>query len=348
MYVTEATLDAKTNLRRAAASVLAGMLLAGLGAAAHAQTVIAPGYSLSTFAAGAAIHATSVDSLTVSGADVFVGYSNGVDSAGAGGKATSTIAEYTLGGKLERTYKLVGGNDGLRVDPQTGLLWVLQNQDGNSVLDVVNPRTGDVDAYKYVGNLHPDYSGYDDIVFKGDTAYLSATNPATPNDVVLYETSTRLPEPGDPVRLTSLLGAGALVDTDSLALTPGGGLLLDDQGGAPLGTAPLPSLTLVVNPGRTEQKTSQLFPKDVAGRPLSLDDTRFAPSGARQLLIADTKNNVVYSLAGPFRANAAYCATKGTGTVGALNLSTGVVTPLVGGLGSPHGLAFVPRRDNDR
>ncbi len=148
MYATEATLDAKTNLRRSAASVLAGMLLAGLGAAAHAQTVIAPGYSLSTFAAGAAIHATSVDSLTVSGADVFVGYSNGVDSAGAGGKATSTIAEYTLGGKLERTYKLVGGNDGLRVDPQTGLLWVLQNQDGNSVLDVVNPRTGDVDAYK--------------------------------------------------------------------------------------------------------------------------------------------------------------------------------------------------------
>lgn len=212
----------------------------------------------------------------------------------------------------------------------------------------LNPRTGDVDAYRYVGNLHPDYSGYDDIVFKGDTAYLSATNPATPNDVVLYETSTHLPEPGDPVRLISLLGAGTLVDTDSLALTPGGGLLLDDQGGAPLGTAPLPSLTLVVNPGRIEQKTSQLFPKDAAGKPLSLDDTRFAPPGARRLLIADTKNNIVYLLAGPFRANAAYSATKGGGTVGALNLSSGLVTPLVGGLGSPHGLAFVPGRDNDR
>ena len=58
-------------------------------------------------------------------------------------------------------------------------------------------------------------------------------------------------------------------------------------------------------------------------------------------MIADTKNNVVYLLSGPFRANEAYCATKGTGTVGALNLSTGVVTPLVGGPGSPHGLAFI-------
>ncbi len=58
-------------------------------------------------------------------------------------------------------------------------------------------------------------------------------------------------------------------------------------------------------------------------------------------MIADTKNNVVYLLSGPFRANEAYCATKGTDTVGALNLSTGVVTPLVGGLGSPHGLAFI-------
>ena len=58
-------------------------------------------------------------------------------------------------------------------------------------------------------------------------------------------------------------------------------------------------------------------------------------------MITDTKNNVVYLLSGAFRANEAYCATEGTGTVGALNLSTGVVTPLVGGLGSPHGLAFI-------
>ena len=333
----------KTSLRRAIAPALTGLLLIGSGATARAQTA-APGYTLSTFATGAAINATGVDSLEVFGGDVFVGYSNGVDSTGAGGRATSTIAEYTLGGKLERTYKLVGGNDGLRVDPQTGLVWVLQNQDGNSVLEVINTRTGDVDPYRYVGNLHPDYSGYDDIVFKGDTAYLSATNPATPGDVVLYETSTRLPEPGDPVRLTSLLGAGTLVDTDSLALTPGGNLLLDDQGGSPLGTAPLPSLTLVTSPGRTEQKSSQVFPKTASGSPLSLDDTRFAPSGARLLLIADTKNNVVYLLTGPFAANAAYCATKNSGTVGAISLTTGVVTPLVSGLGSPHGLAFVPGR----
>lgn len=37
-------------------------------------------YSLSIFAAGAAIRATGADSLTVAGGDVFVGYANGLGS----------------------------------------------------------------------------------------------------------------------------------------------------------------------------------------------------------------------------------------------------------------------------
>jgi len=351
LYVKEATTDATAGFRRLIAQALTGLLLAGLGAAAHAQTA-APGYTLTPFAAGAAIGASAPDSLAVSGGDVFVGYGNGVDSTGAGGNATSTIAEYTTGGSLEKVYKLVGGNDGLRVDPKTGLLWVLQNQDGNSLLDVVNPRTGAVNTYSYSGNLHPDYSGYDDIVFQGGTAYLSATNPATPGDAVLYKTSTRLPKPGGVVKLTPILSAslngdlpnaGSLVDTDSLALTPGGNLLLDDQGGSPLGTAPLPSLTWVGAPGTRYQETFQIFPKDQAGNSLSVDDTRFAPFGSHQLLIADTSKNVVYSLTGRFRPLGAYTATKSRGTVGALSLENGVVTPLATGLGSPHGLAFIVR-----
>jgi hypothetical protein len=137
------------------------------------------------------------------------------------------------------------------------------------------------------------------------------------------------------------------VDPDSLALTPDGDLLLDDQGGAPLGTQPLPSLTLVRHPGTSHQHTAQIFPMDEAGNPLSLDDTRFAPPGSKQLLIADTSANIVYLLKGRFHSLAPYSATKGSGTVGRLNLHTGLITPVVSKLSSPHGLAFVPRHERE-
>ena len=351
MCAKEVTTDAKASLRRLVAPALTGLLLAGCGTAAQAQTPTAAlGYTLSTFTTGPAA-ATNVDSLAVSGTDVFIGYADQSTSDGTptppGVSDTSTIAEYTTGGKLEKSYTLDGGNDGLRVDPETGLLWALQNQDGGAILDVINPSTGHVNSYTYAGNLHPDYSGYDDIVFRGDTAFLSATNPASPSDVVLYETSTRLPKPGGTVHLTPILHAGTLVDTDALALTPGGDLLLDDQGGTPLGAGPLPSLTLVIDPGTRAQIAAQIFPKDQAGNPLSLDDTRFALPGSHQLLIADTNANVVYSLTGPFQPFGAYSATKGSHTVGRLDPATGVITPIVSGLNSPHGLAFVARRGGD-
>ena len=67
MYDAPVTCNATTKSRRSAASALTGLLLVTLGTVAHAQTAIAPGYSLSTFATGAAIRATGVDSLTVAG-----------------------------------------------------------------------------------------------------------------------------------------------------------------------------------------------------------------------------------------------------------------------------------------
>ena len=45
---------------------------------------------------------------------------------------------------------------------------------------------------------------------------------------------------------------------------------------------------------------------------------------------------------GPFTAGGAYTATKGSGYVGSLDLTSGVIIPVVSGLASPHGLAFAP------
>ena len=328
-----------TTLAKSTLLLLAtGAVLLALDAGASAQPsapgfTLAPGFALSTFALGSAIDASAPDSLEVFGSHVFVGYANNSDSAGGGG--SSTIAQYTTGGVFEKAYSLLGGNDGLRVNPQTGNLWVLQNQDGNANLQVLNPATGVVTPYTY--NVQSTSSGYDDIVFKGNTAYLSATNPAQPTDPVLYQTSATLPAPGGIVPLTPILNAGNLADTDSLTLTPGGDLLLDDQGNP----SP-PSLTRVTNPGASAQSVSVLDLVDTSGKGVSVDDTRFAGTGSQQLLIADTKANAVYALTGPFTAGGAYTATKGSGYVGSLNLTSGVITPIAGGLASPHGLAFAP------
>lgn len=335
---------------RSAPSFAASILFSSTllwGASAHAQTT-APGYSLTPFATGTPIGASNPDSIAISGGNVFIGYANNSDSAG--GLGFSTIAQYTTTGTLQKSYVMNGGNDGLRVDPSTGLVWVLQNQDGNSVLNVLNPANGFMSQYGYAGNAHPDYSGYDDIVFSGGTAYLSATNPADADGTVLYSASTTLPatsasSPGL-IQLTPVLKSGKLSDTDSLAISPDGkSLLLDDQGGNGSrtdGNISSPSLTIVSIPGG--QVSGVINLKDARGNALSSDDTRFAPTGSKTMLIADTNKNTIYALSGPFTGNGAYTATKGNGFagVGSLDLTSGVISPVVSGLGSPHGLAFIP------
>jgi hypothetical protein len=55
--------------------------------------------------------------------------------------------------------------DGLKVDPVTGQIWALQNQDGNSTLTIIDPETGSVSdpiSYKVPSSSR----GYDDVVFR--------------------------------------------------------------------------------------------------------------------------------------------------------------------------------------
>ncbi len=81
-----------------------------------------------------------LDSLTDGDGSLWAEYSNGVDSTGAGG-GSSTIVQYILAGKIEHSYSIKGPVDGLKIDPSTGLIWALQNQDGNPTLSLINPVT---------------------------------------------------------------------------------------------------------------------------------------------------------------------------------------------------------------
>ena len=73
-----------------------------------------------------------------------------------------------------------GHNDGLKIDPETGKVWALQNEDGNPNLVVINPKTTAAIAYTFPtpdngGTGTP--GGYDDITFLNDKIYLTESNP---------------------------------------------------------------------------------------------------------------------------------------------------------------------------
>src|SRR5215469_2148199 len=106
-------------LRITALSALALFTATG----ALAQTVT----SVSVFATGGAVGATGPDSITNTGTNVWVEYGNG--AASTGGMGDSTIVEYSPNGTVENTYSVPGLVDGLKVNPSTGMVWALQNND---------------------------------------------------------------------------------------------------------------------------------------------------------------------------------------------------------------------------
>src|SRR5215469_13178749 len=165
-------------------SLPAAVILIATGAYAQA----APTVSVHTFATGGAVGASQPDSITVADDTVWVQYGNGADSTGAMG--SSTIVQYSLSGAPLHTYTVPGLVDGLKFNPTTGMVWALQNNDGNSTLSFINPATGTVSGpLKYAS---PPYvygptsgRGYDDVAFLNGKAYLSYTNPVNPTDPVL-------------------------------------------------------------------------------------------------------------------------------------------------------------------
>ena len=171
------------------------------------STVNASGASFTpqVFATGAAIGATSPDSVEFGDGSLWIAYQNGADSTGASG--ASTVVRYSPSGAIQNTWSIAGNVDGLRIDPSTGLVWAMQNNDGNSALTVINPITNATKAYSYgstyTANGNAAGRGFDDMVFLNGQMFMSETNPVTGTD------------PGDgPAELYDNHGFG-LVDQNS-------------------------------------------------------------------------------------------------------------------------------------
>jgi hypothetical protein len=293
------------------------------------------------FATGTTISSTSPDSVDFGDGSLWVSYQNGADSAGAGG--SSTVVRYSPAGAVIKTWTIAGNVDGLRIAPN-GLVWALQNNDGNSALTVINPTTNATTAYTY-GSTYTNVAnrGFDDVEFLNGVAYISETNPTGATDPIIVELTTPL---ASPLQIAGILnstftgtnlatGAQAsttITDSDSLILDPSGDLVLTGEADQ--------EIVFLHNPGAKNQTESFVGLRGPSG-PISgnPDDTVFATNTNGTFYLADTGANTVYALAASGLAPGSVYVDVGD-EFGELNTTTGVVTPLFTGV-SPHGVIFV-------
>jgi len=333
---------------------LAVSLLAGVSAPAIAQKANPP-YQLSVFAA-APSGLSAPDSIAVLREHVFVGYGDGNAPDGSDGKSTQ-IVDYGMDGAVKHIYTVKGHNDGLKIDPSTHLLWALQNEDANANLVIINPVTHQQTFYSFGPTLHG--GGYDDLVFRGCKVYISASNPANnPNKGPAIVSATL---EGNFVDVKPVLAGEAsaidvptdaiiklnLQDPDSMTLDPQGNIVLDSQGDQ--------ELIIVSDPGSSGQRVLRLplsYQTATGLVSVEVDDTAFVTSTEGFILFADKGLNKVFTLKRKgFVPGAAYTAADGGPFVGTIDLTSGVITPIVTGLNGPGGLVFVDttqREDDSR
>jgi hypothetical protein len=297
-------------------------------------------YTISTFATGAPNAYFQPDSIALLNRHIFIGYGNGAAPDGSDGKS-STIVEYKKNGDVVKTYTVVGHNDGLRVNPQTKQLWARQNEDGNPNLVIIDTTTGTQTVYRFGPTPHG--GGYDDIAFRGNDVFLSASNPA--NNPNTAPAIVKAQISGSTVVVTPVLSAAAtatdiptntpvglnLQDPDSMIFNPLGDLVLDSQADA--------ELIIVHHVGFADQSVYHLGLTE-NGSAAQIDDTIFATSSHGVILVSDRDGETVYAISrNIFSPGAAYSATPAA--VAALDSDTGVLTDIVTGMVSPHGMAFI-------
>ena len=307
----------------------------------------AASFTVQTFATGAAVGATSPDSVEFGDGSLWISYQNGADSTGASG--ASTVVRYSPAGSVQSTWSIAGNVDGLRIDPSTGLVWALQNNDGNSALTVINPVTNGTTAYSYgssyTANGNSATRGFDDAVFTKSQVLLSETNPNTGTDPVVLRLTNGLSSA--PLQVAGILnstvtgtnlatgatGSTTITDPDSLIKSPTGDLVLTGEADK--------TLVFIHNAGTSNQTASfvSLLGTNGAAVSGSPDDTVFPTAAQGYIYVADTGANKVYRLtASGLLAGSVYVDVGNE--FGNLNLATGVVTPILTGV-SPHGAQFV-------
>jgi hypothetical protein len=288
--------------------------------------------------------------------------------------AQSKEIQYDLNGKVLQTLNLPGHPDGEVVyDPTT--LWVSSNEDGNSVITVINASTGALKSYTSDVAVLPHGGGLDDLKVVNGVVYASASSPTTtfnptPN-LAPYSTDGLLTtseygvNTGPALYSISLNADGVtfhstpvLMSSTPATLLPSPGTPVtlnmtdsDSSGSDPAGDFVEVSqqdseLVFIKNLGMATQSVSVL-PLTLYGNPWPIDDTRWSPaSGSSFMLLSDPPTQLIYRIEATsgFMPNTPF--SSGQGTLLLTNTSTGAMTPIYVGMNNPHGLIFVPTPAN--
>jgi hypothetical protein len=286
----------------AGCGVLLGLLMVALPGAAQTPPVPTPPYTNKVFAKGPA-GTSQPDSIVQWGDHIIVGFENGVAKDGTDGKS-STVVQFSLSGKVERTFSVPGHNDGLRVIGEDDL-WAVQNEDANPNLVVIHLNSGTKKQYKFPPTPHG--GGYDDMVVKNGEVFMTASNPnldTMGNNV--FPALVRASLSGSSVLVEPVLDGNAsatdistgaavtlnLTDPDSLTIDPRGNILLDSQADS--------ELVFIRHPFTDEQKVGLLkITSPVTGpmnATITLDDTAFAPNPKAFFLVTDIGAGLIYRI----------------------------------------------------
>ncbi len=321
-----------------------------------ADPVPTAGYTVTLFARGMAGVYVAPDSLTTDGSFVYAGYQNSAAADGSSGN--SVVVKYSLTGAALRQFPVNGKCDGLRIDPLTGLLWALSNEDANPRLTIIDPRTGQEQrSYEPLPTETPFAGGYDDLAFTPSGAFISASNPALDRDGVnTYRAIGLIRLVDDSAVITPVLQGDAmatdrttgdrvrlnLTDPDSLSVDPNtGDVVLDDQGDS--------QIIFVHNAGSDAHEVSRLLLQPASPAAPVVDEVTWTTSASGHFLVADHGNPgaiwVVHKTPG-FTPAQAYVTVGNdsrtfTSSLGTLDTTSGLITPVVTNFSSPKGLIFV-------
>ena len=303
-----------------------------------------PGYTISLFAKSTGDFA-GPDSLVVDNGFVYIDYQN-TTAKDCTDKFTSTVVQYDMNGKMLKTFAVPGHSDGMRADPSTHLLWVTSCEDGNLKFVTIDPTSGTVTPYTFPPTAHG--GGFDDLCFLNGLVFIAASNPNLNSaGVNVFPAIDKVTLSNGKLNLTPVLMGNAtatdlianakvqlnLVDPDSMTVDSKGQPVLVNQAGS--------QLVFLKNPG-TPQQTVTSVP---VGN--QLDDTVWVTSAQGRLLVADgTSGNTYWISTTHLSPGVVYTQAPDdsgvVGFVGAVSLSTGIVTPVVIGFVKATGMLFVP------
>jgi hypothetical protein len=314
-------------------------------------------YAVTVFAA-APQGLTNPDSITAARGRIYVAYANHTQPDGTGG--TSTIVEFSPSGIPLRTFSVPGKADGLKYNSYTHQLWAIRDEDSNPALTLIDPKSGGQTNFTFA-QMPPHGGGYDDVVFFKNKTFISASNPnlqaptsTTPNGQNIFPSILEVRLVGRQVFVTpAFAGNQTLIDIasgqtvvaqqsdpDSLKVDAAGDLVLDSQADG--------DLIFIHAPGTGDQASLRLHLSNGTSTQITVDDTVFptAPSGT--ILVVDTALDTIYAVtSNAFQPGGAYSASDSDGVLGKVDLSTGLVTPVVTGMKSPHGALFIPGDPDD-